>query len=464
MMLVLTIFLARAFGAEKFGVYALALSVGGLFEIIFNFGLGTVFLQRVSGRPENLRDELKTFLPLRVLLSATSMLMFVVFAAILQKPPETFFTLILASFYFSLFSIEAFLWCCFDSRQKMHFTAATKLLKFLIIFGLGLYLTFLQSPVHYLMFAYIAGVSVSIISTLLLISRYFTRIGWRVDFTKWKTILAEGWPIALSGAFIFIYNSLDTIIISVIKGEQAVGYYQMSYKIIGTLFLLSALINQAYFPSLVESAAKNKHALPNIFGKSIKSALFWSVPITFGGMLLAERIILFIFGPEYAAGIPAFKILIINCVIFFLSSAMTSLLYAAKKQRSAMKIFFLGAIANTGFNIFMIPLFGIEGAAITTLLAETVVLGGIYFLARRIAAFTLLAAVWQPVACSAVMCVALSLFEIQSLIVTIGIGGLIYFGSYFLISRLARLKAARPSPAASSLAHTRHDKLPADHP
>ena len=179
MMLVLTIFLARAYGTEKFGVYALALSIGGLFEIVFNFGLGTVFLQRVSGSPERLRDELKTFLPLRVILSAASCLMFIVFAAALQKPPETFFTLVLASFYFSLFSIEAFLWSCFDARQKMHFTAATKFLKYSIIFVLGLYFTFQQNPVHYLMLAYIAGVVISIVSTLILISRYFTRLGWR---------------------------------------------------------------------------------------------------------------------------------------------------------------------------------------------------------------------------------------------------------------------------------------------
>jgi len=348
----------------------------------------------------------------------------------------------------------------------MHFTAVTKLLKYSIIFGLGLYLTFTGSPVYQLMLAYIAGVTISIISTIAIILKYFTRLGWQISPAKWKAIIAEGWPIALSGAFIFIYNSLDTIIISVMKGEQAVGLYQMSYKIIGTIFLLSALINQAYFPPLIDSAAKHKPDLPDIFNKSIQSALFWSIPITFGGMLLAERIVLFIFGPDYLPGVPAFKILIVNCVIFFLSSAMTSLLYAIKKQKQTVKIFFYGALANTVLNLFMIPYFGIEGAALTTVLAEIVVLFGIYLLARRIAPVKLISALWQPFLCATVMCIVLSLFTINSLIITIGIGGLVYFGSFFLLSRLtASQTAAEKSATGKSTPHFAvHEDLPGNHP
>jgi O-antigen/teichoic acid export membrane protein len=450
MMLILTIFLAQAYGPEKFGVYALALSIGNLFEIIFNLGLGTVFMQRVSGNPGEMQDQLKLFLPLRIILSLAGFAVFVIFAAALQKPPETFLTLVLAGLYFSLFSVEMFMWNCFDARQKMHFTAATKFLQYGIIFALGLYFILVKSPIHFLLLAYLAGVLVAGVSTILLIGRYFSRIGWHADFGKWKHIIAEGWPIALSGAFIFIYNSLDTIIISVIRGEEAVGLYQISYKIIGTIFLLAALVNQAYLPSLIESAAKNKSATADMLGQAVQSMFFWSLPVTFGGLMLADRIVVFIFGPDYVAGIPAFRILIWNCIIYFLSSAMTNLLYAAKKQKSAMKIFFLGALANVAFNIFMIPLYGIEGAALTTVLAELVVLAGIYSLTRKIAPARLLGNLWRPLIAATIMAGSLIFIRIESLLLTIGIGGLIYFGMYFLLSKM-RLK--NEPAAVHSLPH-----------
>ncbi len=465
MMLILTIFLARVYGTEKFGVYALALSVGNLFEIIFNLGLGIVFMQRVAGHQEKTTSELRVFLPLRILLSIIGFSCFVLFALALQKNAETFYSLILAGLYFSLFSIEMFLWNCFDARQKMHFTAAIKFLKFFIIFALGIYFIFVEKPVFYMMYAYLAGVSVSILMTVWLIIRYFSRLGFEINISAWRKIISEGWPIALSGAFIFIYNSLDTIIISVVSGEKQVGLYQVSYKIIGTIFILSTLINQSYLPALVKSIGeKREHmsaATGEIFSRAIRSVFFWSIPITAGGLLLAERIILFVFGNEYLAGVNAFRILIFNCLIFFLSSAITNFLYACRKQKSTMKIFFFGAAANVAFNIFMIPAYGIEGAAATTILAELVVLMGIYLLARKIIRLNIFAHAWIPLLASLVMGGSLYFIKAESLILTVLIGGAVYMGAYYLLFALLK-------PGTNGLqigtSETGNESLPRDLP
>jgi O-antigen/teichoic acid export membrane protein len=436
MMLVMTILLARTYGTEKFGIYTLALSIGNLFEVIFNLGLGTVFMQRVAKEKDSLSKELGVFLPLRIILSVISFICFTIFALLLHKDAETFIALILAGFYFSLFSVFSFLWSCFDSRQKMHFTATTKLVNYFFIFTLGMYFIYLRLPVYFLLVAYIAGTLIAAALTIYLIVKFFSRLEIKINLPDWRRIIAEGWPITLSGAFVFIYNSFDTIIISVMKGEQAVGLYQMSYKIIGTLFILSTLINQAYFPPLIEHGIADRQKLKEIFNKSIGSVFFWSIPITFGALMLAERIVLFVFGPDYLPGVNAFKILIWNCIIFFLSSAMTNLIYALKKQKSAMKIFFFGAAANTAFNIFMIPVFGIEGAALTTVLAEFVVLIGIYLLARKIIPIEIISNLWRPLIAGLVMAGSLSVISTDSLFIVIAIGALIYFGVYFFLSKV----------------------------
>lgn len=435
MMLILTINLARAYSPEKFGIYALALTIGNLFEIIFNMGISTIFLQRVAGKHEEMQKELSLFLPLRIVLSTISFVFFVLFAAILQKNGETFFTLILAGLYFSLFSIEMLLWSCFDAKQKMKFTAGVKFLEYSVIFGIGMFFILRKAPMYDIMWGYLTGVILTTIITLILISKFFSKISFNFNWKEWLKIIAEGWPIALSGAFVFIYNSLDTVIISIMKGEEAVGLYQVSYKIIGTLFLFAMLINQAYLPPLIESWNKKDGKIGEIFRKGLRSIFFWSIPITFGAMILGDRIILYVFGEQYLAGVPAFKILIWNCVIFFLSSAMTNLLYAVKKQRSAMIMFFTGAVANTVLNIFMIPLFGIEGAALTTVLAELTVLIGMWWLTRKIIKLSFISSIWKPIVAGLIMSGGLLFIRTDSLFLVIGIGALIYFGMYFLLSK-----------------------------
>jgi O-antigen/teichoic acid export membrane protein len=442
MMLALTIYIARAYGTEKFGVYTLALSIGSLFEIVFNLGICAVFMQRVAKNIEDIQHQLSIFLPLKIVLATASFVCFAVFALTLGKSPETFICLILAGLYFSFYSVETFLYCCFDARQKMHFGAGIKILKFAVIAGLGAYFTLIISPVYYLMHAYIAGTVASILASVYFISRYFAKIKFKFDFRSWKQIISEGWPITFSSAFVFIYNSVDTIIISIIKGENAVGLYQVSYKIIGTCFILSTLINQAYFPALVKSFSQKftaSHETAEIFSRSLRSIFFWSIPITLGGLVLADRLIPFVFGTEYITAIGAFKILIWNVVIYFLSSSMINLLYAGRQQRKAMVIFFSGAAANMVLNIFMIPMYGIEGAALTTLIAEIVVLVGIYFLAKKITPIRIFHNLFTALTAGLIMTASLFIIRLDSLILMIAAGGGVYLLSYFLLIKVFKM-------------------------
>ena len=293
-----------------------------------------------------------------------------------------------------------------------------------------------------MMIAYISGTIAAAIITIILIRKYFTRIKLKIDFKEWKKIISEGWPITVSAAFVFIYTYLDTIMLSIAKGEEIVGYYQASYKIIGTLFILATIINQAYFPSLIKSHNSSTKDLSIITNSALKTGFFWSIPITLGAFILADRIMLFVFGSDFTSGITSFKILIWTCIIFFFSSNLTNLLYAVKKQKKAMKIFFTGAVLNVILNVYLIPNFGIEGASLSTIFSELIVLYGIYHLAKKEISIKLFRNIAPALISGIFMITILQLFYHESLILTISIGALIYFASYFSITKLRSAKQA----------------------
>ncbi|HLG25816.1 MAG TPA: flippase [Candidatus Gracilibacteria bacterium] len=461
MMLILTIYLAQRYSPEKLGIYALALSVGNLFEIIFNMGLGIVFLQRVSAHWEKAEEELSHFLPLRMVLSLLSFASLVIMALLLNKNAETFASIVLAGLHYSLLSLAVFLWAIFDARQKMAYTATAKLMIYPLIFVLGLYFISVQMPIWSILGTFVIGIIISLIFTITIIQKNFCRIKLNFNTKKWSEIIREGWPIALAGTFVFVYNYLDTIIISITKNEAAVGLYHAGYKITGTIFILANLVNQAYFPPLVKAKDKANGELKEIFTRALGTALFWSIPITLGGILLADRIILFIYGPAYAGSITAFKILMTNCIIFFLSSAMINFMYSLGKQKKVIKIFFAGALANTVCNIFVIPIWGIEGAATTTMLAELIVLFGIFFLVKKNITFSIARIGWKSGAGGIVMAAALWYIQFESLILTIAFGALVYFAACGLLSR-AHLKAGLVSLKPAR--RIREESLPKENP
>lgn len=436
MMLLMTIWIARHYAKEYFGVYTLALSVGNLFEIFFNLGLYTVFIQRISANTEIIENELGKFLSLKIFLSIISFLFLLIFAVALNKNESTFYAIVLSGAYYGLFSILTFLWGCFDGTQKMKYNALNKFIKFTVIFILSATFIVLNYPIQYILLAYLVAAALSIAISSYFIEKKICKISIKIDWNDWIEIIKKGWPITLASTFVFVYNYLDTIIISITKGESAVGLYQVSYKIIGTIFIISQLISQVYLPSWIVAKKNNSVELQILFNKAMDTVFFWSLPITLGGLILSDKIILNIFGIEYLGAINSFRILIWNCIIFFISYTLTSVLFAFGKQKKIVFAFFIGALVNTTANIFIIPIFGIEGAAATTVLAEFAVLFCIYFEAKKVVQIKILHSIWQSLIASSIMAIILTLQKNDSLIIQLTIGCLSYFGTYFIVRKI----------------------------
>lgn len=184
--LIFTISLARIYGPEQFGIYGLALSIGGLFDIIFNLGLATIFMQRVAADPKKMREQLGIFLPLRAILSFGLLFTFSLFILILQKEAATSFALLITGVYFSLSSISVFLWACFDAQQKMAYTAILKLLLYVITVAIGMFLITQRAAMYMILGSYIMGAGVALIATVIIIHSKFAKISWKWNVPEWK--------------------------------------------------------------------------------------------------------------------------------------------------------------------------------------------------------------------------------------------------------------------------------------
>ena len=103
----------------------------------------------------------------------------------------------------------------------------------------------------------------------------------------------------------------------------------------------------------------------------INNLIFVSVPIVSGIICTAKEIILVLAGKEYIVATKSLKIL--SCAIMFavLGGALANCVNLPNKREGKnLKATILSALLNLGLNIVVIPFWGIEGTALTTLLAE----------------------------------------------------------------------------------------------
>ncbi len=106
------------------------------------------------------------------------------------------------------------------------------------------------------------------------------------------------------------------------------------------------------------------------------------IPITIGGALLSDPLIVFFSGEKYLPSGLLFKVLILSVVPFFLSNIYINVLTVRNAKMLNILYFSLFAL-NVVVNFLLIPIWAAQGAAWATVLCEWVGLGWGLWLIRR---------------------------------------------------------------------------------
>ena len=178
------------------------------------------------------------------------------------------------------------------------------------------------------------------------------------------------WPLALAGIFGGIYSQTDSVMMGYWGQITQTGWYNAAYKIIGVTFIPTSLIATSFYPALSKFFQDSKEKLQTVWNYFMDSMIILAVPIVVGGIVLAPRIIDFIYDPTYfptgRETILAFQILLIMAGLVFLSNPFGQILVVANQQKKLFFVTLAGAVINVILNLILIPRYSLYGAAATT--------------------------------------------------------------------------------------------------
>jgi O-antigen/teichoic acid export membrane protein len=213
--------------------------------------------------------------------------------------------------------------------------------------------------------------------------RKFLRPCYHIDWQFWSKSLKQALPLAIVALISMIYYHTDIVMLGKIKGEEVAGWYGVSYHLFFALATIPGAFLSAIFPVLSRLFKESGELLKKAFHKSFKVLVGAGIPASVGTFLLAEKIILFLFGPQYKHSIAALKILSFLIVFSYLNSLACYFLTSINRQALTAKII----AATTGINVFLnfilIPRYSYRGAAYATVVSEILFLALIFLFARR---------------------------------------------------------------------------------
>lgn len=182
--------------------------------------------------------------------------------------------------------------------------------------------------------------------------------------------------IWISNVASLIYINADTIIIGTILGDSAVGIYSASTKIVRAICVPISTICTVSGPQIsLAIGTSDYEKLNGLCQNVLNTLLFFALPGIVLLSLLAKTAILLISGPTFLEGIISLKILILDILLSPLNGFFVNqLLVPAHKEKKTMISLIIAAFFNIILDIILIPKYGINGAAIATVVSELIVL------------------------------------------------------------------------------------------
>ncbi|MDQ3890403.1 MAG: lipopolysaccharide biosynthesis protein [Actinomycetota bacterium] len=464
LVLVATAILARLLSPDDFGVVALALVFTGLLYTIRDFGVTQALIVAPEDELSARADSAFVFsLLLGVALSAIVLALSPLAALFFHEPElKTLLPLLGLSFITRSFGTTHYAL----AQRRLDFRSRTAA-EFADVFVRGfasIGFAVAGFGAYSLVLGYVVG-------ELALSLAMWALVPWRPRLRLQRQQLAPllGFGGALTGVDVLaaVYQNVDYVFVGRVLGTAALGVYTLAFRlpdlIINNLTIVASTV---LFPAF---ARVEREALRYAYLTTIRYTVMLTLPLAVALAILAEPFILAAFGEKWRGAVTPMQIL----VLYALFPAMTTPPGVIYKAIGRADILLKLSLIRTPLLIAALALFVDKGiTAVAACQAGVVVL--FFFVTTAIASRMLEvalreigAAVWPPLAASAVLALALAavhrLIEAPWPALAVGTiaGAAVYLGALWVLApdalRDLRARIARrgpnpqPEPSATSV-------------
>jgi O-antigen/teichoic acid export membrane protein len=367
-----TMYVARHLGAEGFGVLAFALAFTAIFGVLTDIGLQTLMIREIARDRTLARKYLGNIAVLKIFLVIITFGLIALAINLLHYPAETIKVvyLIALSVVFNAFS--TMFYGVFRAYERMEFEALGGVLSGGLLLAGALWAIGHDFSISGFALIYFIASAITLGYGVIISAWKFVLPRVEIDVKFWKQTLKEAWPFALIVAFGTLYFSIDSVMLSSMKGNEAVGWYNAAYRLIYALLFIPTAYFGAVFPIMSRFHITSKDFLRFIYERSFKYMLILGVPIGVGTTILASKIILLIFGVGYVNSTIALQILVWSMVFIFVNGVFGQLFYSVNKQLAATCIIIGSALLNVVLNVILIPRYSLTGASIATVITMSI--------------------------------------------------------------------------------------------
>ena len=432
--LIFGVVIARVLGDTVFGKFAFALAFTEIFSIFSSLGYNTLLIREVSRDKTQVNKYVNNIFYFRVVFSLILYVLIIITINLMQYPDDTKIAVYLLGIFQILESLANVFKVTFRAFEKMEYEAAIIVIVHLLSLALMMIIIYLGYGLIEVCLVYVAIGLMNFLFSIILCGKKIVVVKRELDFNFLKKTIGTALSLSMLAIFALIYVKIDTVMLSFMKGDAVVGWYNAAYYLVQGFKPLPQLVMGALFPLMSFSFVSEKDQLKRIFERAFRYLLIIGLPMAMGITLLADKIILLIYGPNYQNSIIALQILSWDVLLVFLYGCISFLLVSIDRQHKMAILAGCTALINVVLNIILIPTYSYIGSAFATIAAESFLLVAYLYLSGRYFYYLPLhKIVIKPIIACGLMGAFVYVFHDINIFVVIMVAIALYFAIMFVI-------------------------------
>jgi O-antigen/teichoic acid export membrane protein len=364
------VYVARYLGPVQFGIFSYALAFAMIFGALAKLGLDDVMVRQLINYPAQREQYLGTAFWLKIASSFATIGIIATIVSFTSNNSEiNLYIIIIASgFIFQSFEVISF---DFQARVQAKYISISQMVQLGVASVLKL--VFIFAGAELIWFVLLIAFDQLMVAAVLIFAGFKKNLHTfylKFSASKARQLLADSWPLIISGLAVMLYMRVDQVMIKEMLGERHVGIYSAAVRLSEALYFIPVVITASLFPAIL-NAKKVSEELYNRRLQHLLVLIIWLMfAFAFAITFSADVVIAALYGRSYEGAGNILAIHVWAAIFVGMGIVSGKWLLAENYVTLVLTRVLSGAIVNISLNLIMIPEFGTTGAAYATLISQ----------------------------------------------------------------------------------------------
>jgi O-antigen/teichoic acid export membrane protein len=364
-------------GAEAYGLYFSLLNLSFLFNILIDLGINNFTTKHIAQYPHIVVRYMGKLLAFRLFLFLIYLCTTFLLAFFLGYGKVEFSLLLFLVFNQFLATMIAYCRSHFAGLLLFVPEAIISVLDRLLLIclcGYFLFFTNASFQIEWFIWMQTACYSLTFLIAFGVLIRKigFPQVRWHLTFSR--AIIKQSLPYALLILLMMFYTRMDSVMLERFhsNGKYEAGIYAQGFRLLDALFMFGMIFSNLLFPIfsyLIRKREEMRPLLKTAANLLVGGAFVVAVFSYFNAAYLLDLI----YTENVTQSIPSFQLLMLSfigmCVTLIYGTLLT-----ANGNLLVLNIYSgIGILINLLLNMCFIPLYGAQGAAVSTLITQSII-------------------------------------------------------------------------------------------